>query len=56
MILIFQYVKGVYTVDIVEGYAAKTVSTAADVTGPQVIVTKDVNKDGQEANAINVKI
>lgn len=56
MILIFQYVKRVYTVDIVEGYAAKTVSTAVNVTGSQVIVTKDVNKDGQEANVINVKI
>lgn len=56
MILIFQHVKRVFTVDIVEGYAAKTVSTAVDVTGSQVIVTKDVNKDGQEANVINVKV
>lgn len=43
-------------VDIVEGYVVKIVFIVVDVIGLQVIVMKDVNKDGQEVNVINVKV
>lgn len=41
---------------VVQAFAAKTVSSPEIVTGLQAIVTEDVNKDGWEANVINVKL
>lgn len=51
-----QYVSRVITVTVVQPSAAKTVSSPEIVTGLQAIVTVDVNKDGMEANVINVKL
>lgn len=52
----FQYVSKAITVEVVQAYAAKTVSSQDFVTGWQAIVTEGVNKDGQDANVINVKL
>lgn len=52
--IMLQCVSRVITV--VQAFAAKTVSSPEIVTGLQAIVTEDVNKDGWEANVINVKL
>lgn len=54
--LMLQCVSRVITVTVVQAFAAKTVSSPEIVTGLQAIVTEDVNKDGLEANVINVKL
>lgn len=52
--IMLQCVSRVITV--VQAFAAKTVSSPEILTGLQAIVTEDVNKDGWEANVINVKL
>lgn len=54
--IMLQCVSRVITVTVVQAFAAKTVSSPQIVTGLQAIVTEDVNKDGWEANVINVKL
>lgn len=52
-IVINGYVSKAITVEVVQAYAARIVSSLEFVTGLQVIVTEGVHKDGQEANVIN---
>lgn len=54
--IMLQCVSRVITVTVVQTFAAKTVSSPEIVTGLQAIVTEDVNKDGWEANVINVTL
>lgn len=51
-----QCVSRVIMVTVVQAFAAKTVSSPEFVTGLQAIVMEDVEKDGREANVINVKL
>lgn len=51
-----QCVRWVIMVTVAQAFAAITVSSPEIVTGLQAIVTVDVNKDGREANVINVKL
>lgn len=51
-----QCVSRVIMVTVVQAFAAKTVSSPEFVPGLQAIVTEDVEKDGREANVINVKL
>lgn len=54
--LTFQHVSKAITVEVVQAYAARIVSSLEFVTCLQVIVTEGVHNDGQEANVINVKL
>lgn len=51
-----QCVSRVIMVTVVQAFAVKTVSSPEFVPGLQAIVTEDVEKDGREANVINVKL